>query len=459
MEKTKYTTRYVSRIVLEAETPLAVGMGEKSLLTDALVVTDINGLPFIPGTSLAGVIRSACGIKKDDHTPFGYQDGDEPEGSRVIFSDGVMIGSDGNPVDGLRVIDSNDPFYSHFKTLPVRQHVRINSKGSTDKGGKFDGQVAYKGMRFCFEMELLSTGTSEERDFYQKMQDTLCSSTFRIGSGTRNGFGSMKVVSLYCRDYDLTKPSDLEGYISRSASLDKPLEGAVKTDTEQNIDSKWHRYVLRLQPVDFFLFSSGLSDNDADFTPVREAFIEWKDGRPRFSEHGILIPASSVKGAIAHRTAYHWNKLEGRFADKDGSNPLTGNDNPAVVAIFGTSGQGEDEEIKRGNIMLSDVFIPAASNKRADEKILNHLAIDRFTGGAIDGALFTEKVINGRGRSIELNIDVLSESISNDHVRKAFEASLQDIADGLLPLGGGVNRGNGMFKGALTGKTEQEGQR
>lgn len=456
MEKTKYTTRYVSRIVLEAETPLAVGTGEKSLLTDALVVTDINGLPFIPGTSLAGVIRSACGIKKDDHTPFGYQDGTEAEGSKVIFSDGVMIGSDGSPVDGLRVIDGNDPFYSHFKTLPVRQHVRINSKGSTDKGGKFDEQVAYKGMRFCFEMELLSTGTDDERDFYLKMLGTLCSSTFRIGSGTRNGFGSMKVVSLYRRDYELTNTSDLESYVSRSAALDKPLEGAVETGTEQDIDSKWHRYVLNLQPEDFFLFGSGLADDEADFTPVKEPFIEWENDIPRFSEHGILIPASSVKGAIAHRTAYHWNKLEGRFADQDETNPLTGDDNPAVVAIFGKSGQGKDEEIKRGNIMLSDVFIPAASNRRADEKILNHVAIDRFTGGAMDGALFTEKVINGRGRNIdiELNIDVLSESISNEHVRKAFEASLQDIADGLLPLGGSVNRGNGMFKGTLTGKIE-----
>lgn len=456
MKETKYTIRYISRIVLEAETPLAVGMGEKSLLTDALVVTDINGLPFIPGTSLAGVIRSACGIKQDDHTPFGYQDGTEAEGSKVIFSDGVMIGSDGNPVDGLRVIGSNDPFYSHFKTLPVRQHVCINSKGSTDKGGLFNEQVAYKGMRFCFEMELLSTGSDEERDFYQKMLDTLCSSTFRIGSGTRNGFGSMKIVSLYRRDYDLTNASDLESYISRSASLDRPLElkGAIKTNTKQNIDSKWHRYVLQLQPVDFFLFSSGLSDDEADFTPVKEPFIEWENGMPQFSEHGILIPASSIKGAIAHRTAYHWNKLEGRFADQDGTNPLTGDDNPAVVAIFGRSGQGKDEEIQRGNIMLSDVFIPAASNRRTDEKILNHVAIDRFTGGAIDGALFTEKVINGRGRVIELNIDVLSESISNAHVRKAFEASLQDIADGLLPLGGGVNRGNGMFKGTLTGKIE-----
>ena len=50
MEKTKYSTRYVSRIVLEAETPFAIGSGEKDLLTDALVAKDVNGLPYLPGT-------------------------------------------------------------------------------------------------------------------------------------------------------------------------------------------------------------------------------------------------------------------------------------------------------------------------------------------------------------------------------------------------------------------------
>jgi hypothetical protein len=45
--KSKYTHRFIARIVMEAVTPLAVSNGEKSILTDALVATDVNGLPFI----------------------------------------------------------------------------------------------------------------------------------------------------------------------------------------------------------------------------------------------------------------------------------------------------------------------------------------------------------------------------------------------------------------------------
>ena len=215
-------------------------------------------------------------------------------------------------------------------------------------------------------------------------------------------------------------------------------------------DKRWQRYTLTLKPADFFLFGSGMGDEDADMTPVSEAYIEWTNGKPTFKERGVLIPATSVKGALAHRTAYYWNKLNNRFADSEGDKPLTGDANPAVVAIFGKSGQDNDKEIKRGNIMLSDVIIPAAK-KDDSEKIMNHVAIDRFTGGTIDGALFTEKVTNGRGHEIVLTVDVLRDSIENhDEIRMAFEKALQDIADGLLPLGGGVNRGNGTFTGTLT---------
>ena len=59
--KTKYTHRYIARIVLEAETPLVVGTGDKNIQTDAVVATDVNGLPYIPGSSIAGVLRHAIG--------------------------------------------------------------------------------------------------------------------------------------------------------------------------------------------------------------------------------------------------------------------------------------------------------------------------------------------------------------------------------------------------------------
>ncbi|MBR3713032.1 MAG: CRISPR-associated protein, partial [Bacteroidales bacterium] len=44
-----YTHRFLARMIIEAKTPLAVGSGDKDITTDALVATDVNGLPYIPG--------------------------------------------------------------------------------------------------------------------------------------------------------------------------------------------------------------------------------------------------------------------------------------------------------------------------------------------------------------------------------------------------------------------------
>ena len=46
---------------LRAEAPIHVGGGDRGALVDAPVLIDGAGRPLIPGTSLAGVLRSALG--------------------------------------------------------------------------------------------------------------------------------------------------------------------------------------------------------------------------------------------------------------------------------------------------------------------------------------------------------------------------------------------------------------
>lgn len=75
-ENTKYAYRFLARIVVEALTPIAVGTGEKDVISDALVVVDINGLPYITGSSLAGVMRHAW-EKTHQEALFGKQEGSD----------------------------------------------------------------------------------------------------------------------------------------------------------------------------------------------------------------------------------------------------------------------------------------------------------------------------------------------------------------------------------------------
>lgn len=441
MSDTSYQYRQIARITVEAVTPLSVGSGESDIMTDALVIKDVNGMPYIPATSIAGVVRHSLaeqGIKTDQL--FGFQGFNKNEGcgSKIIFTDAVMIGKEGLPLDGIQRIDMQDEFYSHFVTLPIRQHVRINRRGTAEDKGKFDEQVTFKGVRFVFEMELVDNRENNEN--FASILKVVHSPWFRIGSGTRSGFGSMKVVECRQAVLDLGNEQDLNLYLTKSSCLSSEWNGFKQGKSLYTEDEKrWINYSLELKPRDFFLFSSGFGDDDADMTPTEELFIIWKDGKPEFKT-AYVIPASSIKGAIAHRTAYHWNKKKEHFADKEYTETV----NEAVKTLFGNAGDNE-EDIARGNVIIDDILIET-SDKVEDYKFFNHIAIDRFTGGVMDGALFTEKTTYLKNTPISLKIFVAEKALEDEDVKFAFEKTLEDISNGLLPLGGGTSRGHGIFK-------------
>ncbi len=465
---TTYTHRSLVRIIMEAETPLAVGSGERDVLTNQLVAIDCNGLPYIPGTALTGVLRHA--LEKDlgekiVQRLMGFQGekkengNDEGLGSRLILSHAQMVGKDGLPVDCLVGINWNDDFYKPFQNLPLRQHVRISHRGTGEDKGKFDEQVVYKGTRFCFELELVSDGNREDNEAWDKMLELFQSSLFRIGSGTRKGFGELLVQECKVAFINLLQPEQLDLYLNKTSDLnDFFWNGYIDSKKEPAQSPDWVKYELRLKPDNFFLFSSGLESTDAKMIPVTEKVIDWDDsGAPKFTKAQILVPATSVKGALAHRVAFHYNRLTGNtaevierqakeecitFAEK--AKGITGENNPAVRALFGYSAKGDDGQC--GKVVLSDLFNGEVDS--AKKKILNHVSIDRFTGGAMESALFNEEVVYGKETTYDLIIKVVKSTLCGD-IEKAFEKALADLATGMLPLGGGTMRGHGCFTGTI----------
>lgn len=455
-----YRYRELARIVVEAVTPLAVGSGEKSIMTNSLVAKDVNGLPYIPGTSLAGIFRHE--LSKEKSEPIFGKPGEESDhgyGSRIIFSDAIMIGKEGKVMDGLHDIDFNDEFYSKFETLPIRQHVRIGHRGTAEKGGKFDEQIVYKGCRFCFEVEILSTTES------YVLKDIM-GKEFHVGGGTRSGFGKLRVLS--CRHTSMNLDDDFAKYLEKDSSMaeDEDWEG-WSDDLALGETGEYTKYQLNLKPEDFMLFGSGLGDDDADMTPVREDIITWDTttGKPSFKDNCILIPASSIKGALSHRTAFYFNKIKGITVEnlvekspediEKNISAHVGKNNPAVKALFGSEGEMTDGSLKgqmRGRVMIDDIIETSGSNTM--DKIINHVKIDRYTGGAMNGSLFSEKVIYVPPESEPFKVVIYVDNAAfsgedGKSIKEAFIDALIDLASGNLPLGGGVNKGNGIFTGII----------
>ncbi len=472
MTDTRYTYSHIMRLTVEAATPLAVGTGKScDILTDAPVAKDVNGLPYIPATSIAGVLRHAMGLAVDqtEGNPFGYisksdDNDDSGHGSDIIFTDAVMVGKNGKALDGIQDIDWNDEFYRYFQDLPVRQHVRIDHKGTAENNGKFDNEVVYKGTRFVFEIELMSE--KDDKEHIEKAIEHLRYSTLRIGGGTRKGYGKLSIVDCRQASLNLSNPEDLEKYLNKSSSLAEDWAGFTKISVIESLDySKWTHYQLKLKPLDFFMFGSGMGDSDADNVYVSEYVVS--RGESVDSNKRVLIPGSSVKGAIAHRTAYHYNKIKGNFAGKQNPKEITGSNNEAVAAIFG---EADGDKFTRGRILIDDILqgqVKAESEAKADaeadaekkttptSKTFFHNKIDQFTGGTMDGALFQEKVIYDKDTEYTFDIYVENSAIADDDIKKAFVQSLREICTGLLPLGGITNRGNGIFTGTATENDKQ----
>lgn len=456
--------RFLARIVIETTAPMQIGSGNKSIKTDSLILRDINGLPYIPGTTLAGLIRHELPDIKERDKLMGTQ----REGSPLIITEAHMLDNLGCVLDGVIDIDNQSEcvkkFLEHYMQLPIRQHVRINHRGTAADTGKFDEEVILKGTRFCFEMEMLGSNENEISEF-KKLSDIIKSPTFRIGGGSRSGFGAVKVVECKTQTLDLNKEEDLKLYLCKSSSLAEDWQGwnAADNSIEKTaLSADWTKYVLKITPEDFLLFGSGFSGEDtgADMAYVKETHVKWTKDEAEVKERNkqIVIPASSVKGALAHRTAFHYNKLTGVMIKSDGSltngknvDDVTGKHNDAVKCIFGSEGEKDETTKKmkdklRGNILISDVI---KEKDNLTSKVLNHVKIDRFTGGAIDGALFNEEVLYAPGEQIDIEILINNKAFEKENVQSAFEHALKDVADGLLPLGGGVNRGNGCFTGKV----------
>lgn len=446
---TIYDTRLQAHVVLEAETPLVIGSGRKTMLTDAAILKDINGFPYIPGTSIAGILSHALD-EKTKGTFFGVkstskENDNDSKGSDIIFSEGKIIDLKGNVIDGISNSSDTD-FSNRFKRLPKRNHVRLTDKGVAKNAGKFDEEVIYKGCRFVFDIEMVvkSGDLDSASSFFDEVLSSLYSSTFRIGGGTRNGFGKMKVHEIKKRTLILSNECELEKYLNHSSYLSSNYadwEAFEKSSTDEG----WITYELTLKPNDFFSFGAGFGDKDVDDIQVREECIEWNGQNEGTFKEKYLIPATSLKGAIAHRVAFYSNLKEGKYAMQILSEEFdnySGGMNKAVGLLFGY----HNDEQRRRICIFNDLFVEKTDEKEK-EKVFNHVSIDRFTGGAIDGALFSEKVIDGR--DLELKTTIMVKDTGEEGITDALEClerALKDIDLGTLTFGGGSGRGHGTFK-------------
>ncbi len=411
-------------ILIEAKTPLKVGSGKFDYFNDLPVQKDWNNLPFILGTSIAGVLRDKAKeiefesyfgndcfeiFKKEGKSEKFEECIKNQKGSKVIVSNALLVDERGEVKEEL-LLEKSD-FLKRFENLPIREHTAIGERGVAKEHMKYDEEVVFKGSRFKFSLEFVDM----QEDEIQKIIEILFLNTLRFGGGSSKGFGEFEILEIRYED---------NASISSLNYIPKNVLNISKIK-----DEKFDEYLLKLEPDDFFLFGSGFGDREADMIGVYEDVVDYEN--KTFKTH-LLIPASSIKGAISHRLAYYYNLENSLFEEETGVEE----ENEAVLDIFGS--KKDKNAGKSGKVLMSDIFLDNFSSR-----VFEHVGIDRFLGGARDGALFQEKANWADG--VELKIFLRKGA----KYKGLFERVLKDIASSNLALGGMVTKGYGFFKGEV----------
>ena len=438
---------YLLHLTLEAKSAHGMFTGFGDMTHDHLIFRDANQLPTLPGSSLAGVLRHRYAQrfgKEQAEALFGYADGDEGQSSWLQVMWGLVHDSNNQPVQGLKSPDAvlADPLLfelSDDKPI-VRQRVRLNEYGATDKSGKFDVTLVPSGARYSTWIQYWSDGSEGSKLIWELFVGQLQSEPLRLGHATRSGYGEFEVIGLHQGHWDLGTEAGRNGFLNRPRQrgdvtgltdiLPKQSQSqAVTANLSLSAEGGW-----RVGGGERYL-GEDRDDRSPALLPMHERQIEWKNNHGRLGEHQYLLPGTAIKGALRHRLAYHYNCLTQQFADQ--GTACCAEDNLAVKTLFGyTSG----EDAHAGLLVFKDVYLPSNHSSH----IQMHNKIDRYTGGVMKGALFSEQVLY-QG-NITVSIEVLpSKDEVDGKIKQALALTLQDLAQGWLSLGGSGSRGLGTF--------------
>ncbi|MCP4702798.1 MAG: hypothetical protein GY862_38955 [Gammaproteobacteria bacterium] len=481
-----YPVFYAARVVLETRTLLSISTGRGDGVFDSALVRDANGLPAIPGSSFAGVLRHlyrhAYGEEAANDL-FGYtrrsaaEDDSRDKPSQVHVSWGCIHDSKDRPVEGLQFDParlSDDPLLvSALQAIPVvRRHVRLTGRGAAAEAGQFDRTGLHAGHRFSVELSLWSKELNDPR-----WEDLLCLlelPAFRLGGATRRGLGAVKVVRLCQGKFYLDARNrekqakeqaydDLQAYSEyQNSSLEEtkilaerhpPFQAEQAERAKRAKRAEKILYAdIHLMPRDGYRFGQGtesLSGEPAKLLSVQEKRVVWDSGKGGLSEKlKLVIPASSVKGALSHRLAFHHNALTQQFADKL-DKAYDKADNPAVQALFGYARDDKKSQKagQAGQTVLDDVYLVP---KPEQAFVLQHNGIDRFTGGVRRHVLFNEELV-GQKDVLKFRLTLIRPDDDIDHnIRTALHKTLEDLIQGRLALGAGGGRAaHGFFSGEV----------
>lgn len=454
----------VTKLVIETQSPMAINTGQRETGFDNELVRDVNGLPMIPATAIAGVWSHLVQSQFDEATKdqwFGFTNKKDStkcsaQASALTISHAQLLDSKGHNVANFTPKAEMEKDALLALCLQVRPHhrdrVSINDRGVAKAGGKFDQILLPKGVRFALTLQWTNQRDSAQvliEKEWHKLLSLWSLPTFAFGSSTRNGLGRVKIVHSEEKTLNLN-----EGYQVGEALKTFRLSEIVKrhelNTSLEKITPKGKVYTISLKALDNWRCGSGVellsgeqsTEHSVNIITYSEPSIEWSvDNHASITKSKPVLCGSSIKGILAHRIAFHYRKHTEQWAENmaDSVDHKQWQERPKELGeLLGFSDSDNHEDSKAGILWVEDADI-----HYTDTVIRHHNSIDRFTGGVRKGALFSEELLYQPRFTLRFHLIKPLEELPKE-LEQAYEDTLQDLKLGLLPMGAGSGRGTSL---------------
>ena len=422
-----------------------------------------NGLkePTIPGRSIRGAVRAACDIARQTMEDAGHpttQDGG-------VFSKASWVSLWGDDTDytgkslrdrRLRSDDSlpirQSALTFHAVSFPADQPMTTRhgvgidrTTGAASDGALYEHEFLPRGTGF--NIRITAEGRDDEtmgrdqsegipgpassesvKKLLEVIVDVLTSGAVCLGGRTGSGQGTIQVIEPKLRRTGkttdagaLTAPADvLDALIGEDEEgTPIPLErGGWSLEEPARIRITWWSPTGIFVAEDEKLTKQRKTAKEDENKEkgineeVHEVVYPLRDPSVAWDEAQLLIPGTSIRGALRSRASRIARTV---LAARDDLKPLASHDIHEQIAaepnlvryMFGSTNY-------RGAVTVHDCL--STDPGKCIE--VTHNAIDRWTGGVIDGGLFTEAVYLGtHWEPITIDID-LRQLLNNIEAEK-----------------------------------------
>lgn len=399
---------------LHLAAPLLIGEGESGEDRndrDIHVLRSKDGVPFIPGTSLAGALRS-------------FIEADTPCAADILFgtmhrTGGESVCDERQSAVSLYDVELNDA------VIGSRDGVHIDDvTGTAIDAHKYDYEIVESGAGGPFYAKILLRRVHQKDEHMLKETllrlSELLRGGFHVGALTTKGFGRMQLRDMVVDCYDFRRTEDAIAWLS-------PQRG----------NAAWHMAyddTAQAEPppakgdfvitADFALTGALIVRDSVD--PLAAADAEKSpDARMKTNAAGQnIIPGTSLKGVLRHRAAYILYALGKEQTQAEAF----------IDRLMGTTAA-------RGRFIVEETVVDAEMHTQMRSRI------DRFTGGTIPSALFSTAPVwreKDGGRSVTLRFGVRQ---ANKQEAGLCVLLLKDLWLGRTAIGGEKSIGRGTLEG------------